>query len=230
MKNNHRLVFLFSALVFSSAASAVSLDYRHEYKHHTDQHGNRVKISDSLGRLSYSLEAKFAATTEEDGSRSAFSNIARGDSEVDFEYKHPLQGNWYFQVGMPITFGDNKYSLKPQARIGYKASGIPMTTTLRYRRQFTQYAEGEGDDYVQNNITFYMSYGPSDYKYWMELNYYYNEEFDIYNDGRASYEAAFGMGRRFGSWLPYLELGDAGVSSSSDTRQLRTRVGIKYYY
>tara|TARA_Y100001001_G_scaffold159036_1_gene179401 strand:- start:769 stop:1488 length:720 start_codon:yes stop_codon:yes gene_type:complete len=219
-----------STSIISTSVEAVTLDYRHEYKHHTEQHANRVKVSDSMGIFYYGLEAKFAGQSEDDGTQGAFSDLGRGDSEIDWGIKYPLDENWYIQPGMPITFGDGNNSLKPQFRIGYRASSLPLTTTLRYRRQYTSYSDDDREDYVQNKITFVMSYSPGDYRYWLELNYNYNEDRDIFDNGREAYDAIFGAGRRFGSWMPYFDLSDVGVSSDSDTRQLRTRVGLKYYY
>ncbi len=221
---------LSSAFVFSSSAEAVNLDFRHEFKHHTEQHANRVKISDSIGMFYYGLEAKFAATPEEDGSQGAFSDLERGDSEIDWGFKYSLDDNWYLQPGMPIAFGDDKYSLKPQLRVGYRANDIPLTTSLRYRRQYTQYSEGEGDDYVQNKVTFKTGYSPGDYKLWLEVNYNYNEDKNIYDNGQEAYDVIVGAGHRFGSWFPYVDFSDVGVGSDTDTRQLRSRIGIKYSY
>jgi hypothetical protein len=221
---------LSSAIVFSSSVGAVTLDFRHGFKHHTEQHANRVKVSDSIGMFYYGLESKFASQEEEDGSQGMFSDLERGDSEVDWGFKYSLNDNWYIQPGMPVAFGDNKYSLKPQFRVGYRFDDMPLTTTLRYRRQFTYYTEDEGDDSVKNKVTFKIGFSPGDYKYWLETNYVYNEDQDIFDNGRESYDAILGAGRRLGSWFPYVEFADVGVSSDSDTRQLRSRVGIKYYY
>lgn len=217
-------------LIFSTGASAVTLDFRHELKHHTDQHASRVKVSDSIGMFYYGLEAKFSGDRREDGSQDAFSDLGRGDSEIDWGIKHSLDDNWYIQPGMPIAFGDGNYSLKPQLRVGYRADSIPLTTSLRYRRQFTSYSEDSSDDYVLNKITLKMDYSQGPYRYWFEANYNHNEDRNIFDNSRTSYDAQIGAGRRFGAWMPYFDISDVGVGSDTDTRQLRSRVGIKFYY
>lgn len=219
-----------AGVMLASSAQAVTLDIRHEYKHHSDQHATRVKVSDSINNFYYGLETKFGAEKDSDGSQAAMSNLERGDSEIDWGFKFKLDENWYIQPGMPIAFGDNKYALKPQLRIGYKASSIPLTTALRYRREFVNDSEDYHDDYQQNKVTFTMSYNHGKNKYWLEANYYKNEDQDIYDNTRENYDYILSAGRRIGSWFPYLELADVSSSSSSDTRQLKTRVGLKYYY
>ncbi|AVV32396.1 MULTISPECIES: oligogalacturonate-specific porin KdgM family protein [Cobetia] len=230
MKHYNKISLSIAALVFTTSAQAVTLDIRHEYKHHAKQHATRVKVSDSIDNFYYGLESKFASEKRDDGSQPAMGNLQRGDSEIDWGFKFKLDKNWYIQPGMPIAFGDGKYTLKPQLRIGYKASSIPLTTALRYRREYANYSEDFNDDYEQNKITFTMSYKHGKNKYWLEANYYRNEDKDIYNNTRENYDYILSAGRRMGSWFPYMELADVSSSSSSDTRQLKTRVGLKYYY
>lgn len=230
MKYYNNIALTIAGLMLATSVQAVTLDIRHEYKHHTNQHGTRVKVSDSIDNFYYGLEAKFAADKEDDGSQSAMGNLERGDTEIDWGFKFNLGENWYIQPGMPIAFGDKKNTIKPQLRIGYRASSIPLTTALRYRREYSSYSEDSSDDYEQNKITFTMSYKDGKNKYWLEANYLRNEDKDIYNNTRENYDYILGAGRRIGSWFPYMEFADVSSSSSSDTRQLKSRVGIKYYY
>lgn len=230
MKKLYLSVLVAVAAALSSNAQAVSLEYRHDYKHHTKQHGNRVKLSASTGIFYYGLRVKFASVKNDDGSQDAFSRLSRGDSRLDWGIKYSFDESWYVQAGMPIVFGDKSNSLLPQLRLGYRASNMPLTTTLRYRRQITSYANDSSKDYSLNRITLGLTYKPNQNQYWLDINYFKNEDKDIFNNKSQNYDYRVGMGRRIGSWFPFLEFSDVAVSSDTDTRQLRTRAGIKYYF
>jgi len=223
-------VLVAAAAALPLSAQAVSLEFRHDYKHHSDQHGNRVRLSASTGMFHYGLRVKFAAVPNEDGSQDAFRRMNRGDSQLDWGIRYNLTENWYINTGMPIVFGDKNYSLLPQLQIGYRANSLPLTSTLRYRRQITSYANDSSKDYSLNRITLSLSYKPSQNQYWLDVNYYKNEDKDIFNNTAEDYDYRLGMGRRMGSWFPFLEFSDVKVGADTATRQLRSRVGIKYYF
>ncbi|OEF23308.1 oligogalacturonate-specific porin KdgM family protein [Vibrio rumoiensis] len=225
-------------LLATSAVSvnAASLDYRHEYKHDTESNGDRIKIGGStkveLGTHYYSVEMKFNG---KDGSY-GYQDLERGDSEFEYSFKYFVNDNFYLQPGMPITMGDQRVTYKPQLRVGYEFdSGI--TAKLRYRHEFRDFTDEKenGETWQKSKVTANLTYTwNSTVQFDFETNYEKAREGDnwlLYDGKDWNYDYNLKVGYKNDSnWRPYFELGNVSVSSKSDERQLRSRVGLTYSF
>ncbi|WP_338621508.1 oligogalacturonate-specific porin KdgM family protein [Agarivorans sp. OAG1] len=239
------------ALLIAAPVAAGQLDFRSEYKHETEAHAYRIKIGDSTkvsdaGQWNYSVEMKFFSGKKEDGEYGGFlENLQRGDSEFDLSYKHKLNKKWYIQPGMPITFGDERVTYKPQFRVGY-TSDFGLKTALRYRYEIRQYADGKenGETWTKSKVTLTGGYkvkSMPNLKLDYEANYWKSHEYEWdpisgtakdpqFNNGDDNWDAGIFIGYQIEKWRPYVEFWNSSVSSKTDQRQLKTRVGVKYKF
>ncbi|GAM59541.1 hypothetical protein JCM19231_1423 [Vibrio ishigakensis] len=253
MKTN-RIAFAVLATLFAGAASAGSLDYRAEYKHESEEYQHRVKIGGSTklsdpAKLYFSVEQKFNSNDKGD----FWYEVERGDSEFDWGVQYKINNNWYVQPGMPITFADEKTTYKPQFRVGYK-SDFGLTTALRYRHEFQTYTssstkestlvDGKGTAVLagktvqQGKWTLTGSYKFSD-EAWknLQLSYEanYNQNYDdirLANNEDWDWDLGIKIGYKFDALRPYVEFWNikGPDGSTTDDRQLRTRIGLTYSF
>ncbi|PMO56414.1 hypothetical protein BCT06_03675 [Vibrio breoganii] len=254
MKNN-KIALAVVATLFAGAASAGTLDYRTEYKHDDEKWAHRAKIGSSVkiadpAKLYFSIEQKWQSEANEDKTVDFWNNTSRGDSEFDWGVQYKINKNWYVQPGMPITFGSNKTTYKPQLRVGYKAN-FGLTTALRYRHEFqdydstaTDFTDVNGDKIVRADKT--MQQGKwtltGSYKFSnptfknLKLSYEANYVKSYENERKANnedweWDLGVIVGYQIDNFRPYMEFWtvDQG-SSAEDNRQLRTRIGLKYAF
>ncbi|MDO6684852.1 MULTISPECIES: oligogalacturonate-specific porin KdgM family protein [unclassified Agarivorans] len=251
MNKMKALPIAIAAVFLSGTAFAGQLDIRTEYKHESEDHAGRIKIGDSTkvsdqGKVYYSVEMKFFSGDKVDGTPGGFlENLQRGDSEFDFGYRHKLNKKWYIQPGMPITFGSERITYKPQFRVGY-TSDFGLKTALRYRYEIRQYADGKenGETWNKSKITLTGGYkvkSMPNLKLDYEANYWKSHEYEWdaeagkakdaqFNNGDDNWDAGIFIGYQIEKWRPYVEFWNSSVSSKTDQRQLKTRIGVKYKF
>ncbi|CAM3206959.1 oligogalacturonate-specific porin KdgM family protein [Vibrio rarus] len=250
--NKSKIALAVVATVFAGSVSAGSIDYRAEYKHEDKEYQHRIKIGTSVKaadktKVYFSAEQKFNSDDKGD----FWYEMERGDSEFDWGVRYDLTKNWYLQPGMPITFSDERTTYKPQFRVGYKSS-FGLTTALRYRHEFQTYTSSKegssttvdggsllraGKTFQQGKVTLTGSYKFSqeslkDLKLSYEANYNHNyEDVRIENNNNWGWDAGLIVGYQMGNFRPFMELWNVKTSgSTSSDRQLRTRLGLKYYF
>lgn len=213
-------------VLVSGSASAASLDLRHEYKWESARQAARIRIGGSIGKHSLSAELKFAGATDE-----AVESLQRDDSELGYEYQYEINTQLRLQPGMLITWGNGRAIFKPQIRIQYKLkSGI--VTKLRYRHEIFVYTENT-DPVQRSKITGNLDYNWNAFQIGFEANYLKGlDDQVLYDGGDTSWDYNFKIGYKKDNWKwrPYVEIGNVPVSSVTADRQLRTRVGVTYYF
>lgn len=251
MKAVTKIATLVTSILLAGTATSATLDYRAEYKHKDEKYAHRIKIgggtkiSDNVS-LNLGVEQKFQSYDQ----TKYWDQIERGDSEFSWDLKYTLDKNWYIQPGMPVTFGSDKTTYKPQLRVGY-VSSFGLTTALRYRHEFQVFSDGAssktltngsklqaaGETIQQGKLTLTGAYKFSDkelqaIKLSYEINYNKNYDDVRLSDGKDSeWDAGVILGYQMGNFRPYMELWTVDYGSSEDdNRQLRTRVGIKYNF
>ncbi|ALR94019.1 MULTISPECIES: oligogalacturonate-specific porin KdgM family protein [Vibrio] len=249
-------LFVASTLM-TGAVSAATLDYRAEYKHESETYAQRIKISGSSKindqtKLNFGVEQKFHSY---DNSH-FWDQLVAGDSEFDWGVRYQINKQWFIQPGMPITFGDDdeKTTYKPQVRVGYKSS-FGLSTALRYRHEFQVYSDGAGNKTLtdgtsvsvagktveQGKWTLTGSYDMRQFdneyldnvKLSYEINYNKNYDEVRLSDWKDSeWDAGLIVGYQMGDFRPYFELWNVKGKdgSTTDDRQLRTRLGLKYSF
>ncbi|CAM4306272.1 MULTISPECIES: oligogalacturonate-specific porin KdgM family protein [Vibrio] len=240
------------ATIFAGSACAGQIDYRAEYKHNSDEYQHRIKLGSSVkasdqAKVYFSVEQKWNSNDKSD----FWNEVERGDSEFDWGVQYKLNKNWYVQPGMPITFSTEKTTYKPQFRVGYKAD-FGLTTAIRYRHEFQTYTseagtttdvdgqkiERAGKTIQQGKITLTGSYklpqkSLKNLKLSYEANYNHNyDNIRIENGKNWGWDAGVIIGYQVENFQPYIELWDVKgkTGTKTDTRQLRTRLGLKYKF
>ncbi|CAH0530321.1 oligogalacturonate-specific porin KdgM family protein [Vibrio hippocampi] len=240
----NKIATLIAATIISTGLSAASVDFRQEYRNeqdNQDQYQSRVKIGASVGKHFFGLEAKQKGKP--------FTDWERGDNEFEYGYRFDLDKQWRVTPSMPITFSSGYVTFKPQVRVQYKFdSGV--VAKLRYRHQFRNYAEDNsttGRDGEQHSVlnssklTANLDWKLGDWQFGLEGNYvedFINKEWKLGTNAEYEwdYNLKVGYKQKDWKWRPYFELGNIQCSSSSGcgddyrSRQLRTRVGITYYF
>ncbi|GEA59221.1 oligogalacturonate-specific porin KdgM family protein [Vibrio comitans] len=252
MKNN-KIALAVIASLFAGSVSAGSLNYRAEYKHDEKTYAQRIKIGDSVTiadntKLYFGVEQKFNSSDATD----FWNEMTRGDSEFDWGIRYDINKQWYIQPGMPITFGDERTTYKPQLRVGYKSS-FGLTTALRYRHEFREYSSSDsngdralvdgtgvasaGKTFQEGKWTLTGSYRFSqeslkNLRLSYEANYMHNyDDVRLYNNTNENWDLGAIIGYQFGDIRPYMEFWNVkGAGSTSDDRQLRTRIGVAYSF
>lgn len=253
MKAVTSLATLIATTLLAGAASAATIDYRAEYKHKDETYAHRIKLGDSTKlsddmKLSFGIEQKFHSF---DNSK-YWDQLVAGDSEFEVKLRYNIDGSWYLEPGMPITFGDDdeKTTYKPQVRVGYKSS-FGLTTALRYRHEFQVYSDGAGNKTLtdgtsvsvagktveQGKWTLTGSYRFKDQDlkkirlgYEINLNHNYDEVRLSDGDKDYDWDAGIIVGYQMGKFRPYVELWTVDFGSTTGDRQARTRVGLKYSF
>ena len=219
---------VFSTLAITSqVASAASIDFRHEYRGDSEQHASRLKLNESFDNgVYFSTELKFKGIDGE-----FMRNLQINGSEFDVGYRHAIGHNWVLQPGMPIEFGTNNVTYKPQLRLTY-AFDSGLSLSGRYRYDIRQNSAPGVDNQRRHRLTANINYRMNEWNIGFETNYYKAESYTLYKDKDTNYEHNLTFRYRAGAWSPYVEFGDINYTKNNgkDARELRSRVGISYNF
>lgn len=239
MKLRTKIALAISASILASAASAASLDYRHEWKVESKAQAARIKLGtgwklNKTLKANASIEMKMASDTD----AYSFTELKTAGTELDIGLTYQLTKTLQLKPGMPIYMDADETRLKPQIRIQHNST-FGLKSALRYRHEFYNYTESSGKDQHQQKqkITYTGAYKIKPLKAlkvsW-EANYTHSlEEGAILSNGDRNWEWDAGLivGYKVGNWLPFGELWTTdGTSSSSSQRQAKYRLGLKYYF
>jgi hypothetical protein len=175
--------------------------------------------------FSIALELKFKG---EDGK--FMKDLQSNGSELDLGYKWAITSEWALQPGIPIEFSSSSTTYKPQLRLIYTPDAIVgFSVSGRYRLDVNP---GEGDKKFRNRYTFNAGYKVENWSFGLEMNYYksHKNTYELFNGKDTNYENNLTVSYKAGNWTPFVEFGDVNVDSVSDTRELRSRVGIRYSF
>ncbi|GAL33740.1 N-acetylneuraminic acid outer membrane channel protein NanC [Vibrio maritimus] len=243
MNNLSKVTIAVTTLLATTAVSAASFNVRHEYKNETKQHSSRVKLADNIGNFLVDIEAKFK------GQNGKFmEDLQINGWELGLNYRHVLNDNWTLTYGMPIEARSAGMTYKPQLRATYQVDSIDgLSLSARYRYDIkhtngsTSYVDDNDDgnfepvvnpskDERRHRVTANINYALDDWRFGFEGNYYKAEGYNLYNNKDTNYELNATVAKRMGQWTPSVEFGDVNVSSTSDKRELRSRIGLTYSF
>ncbi|PKF60568.1 N-acetylneuraminic acid outer membrane channel protein NanC [Psychromonas sp. psych-6C06] len=226
MKLSKSAIAVVAASFVSANVTAASLDFRHEYRGKTDQHSSRVKMGNTFeNNLSIDLELKFKGADGE-----FMKDLQNNGSEIGINYKWAINSEWALQPGMPIEFGASSDTYKPQLRVTYTPDAVDdLSLSARYRLDVKP---GEDEKKFRNRYTFNAGYKIENLSLGIELNYYKSHDSDylLYDGKDTNYENNLTAHYKMGNWTPWLEFGDVSINELSSTRELRSRVGIRYSF
>ncbi|CAH0528717.1 oligogalacturonate-specific porin KdgM family protein [Vibrio hippocampi] len=264
-------------IVAASSASALTLDFRHEYRADTtytktdgskgsvdERHQSRVKIGESFKinsdwKHSTSLEIKFHSDDKKEGGSNSsqfMQDLYVYGMELDNTATYKIDKNWYLQVGMPIAWDWDepeahngswmmkKVTYKPQFRLGYKAN-MGLTNALRLRMEFADFRD---DRFADSNMETGEKLSMGKKAKWTYTGAYkikalpklglswegnYVKSLDnvkLYDGKDWEWDFGVKVAYKLGNWTPFAELWSTDISSSSDDREAKYRLGIKYKF
>lgn len=207
----------------ATSVSAASLDFRQEYKHDSETYASRAKIGAGVGNHFFSVEAMQKGKP--------FSEWESSGNEFEYGYKFKVDEHWTLIPSLPVTFFDGHVSYKPQLRAQYKFdSGV--VTKLRYRHQFRHFSDDK-DMETLSYVTANVDYNYNHFQFGLEGNYTKGHDDQVFFDnGDTNWDLGIKLGYKGKdwNWRPYIEFANVSVSSKSDDRQLRSRIGITYSF
>ncbi|EPZ5430975.1 oligogalacturonate-specific porin KdgM family protein [Vibrio owensii] len=224
MLNMKKAAIATATLLMSTCVSAASLDFRQEYKHDTEDYSSRVKMGAGVGNHFFSVEAMQKGKP--------FSEWESKGSEFEYGYKYKLNDHWTLIPSMPVTFFDGSASYKPQLRAQYKFDS-GLVAKIRYRHQFREFSDDNKDMETLSYVTANLNYNINNFQLGLEANYTKGHDDQVFFDnGDTNWDAGIWIGYKAEGWdwRPYVQFTDVSVSSKSDERQLRSRVGVTYSF
>lgn len=232
MKFTKSTLTIITTSLLSANIYAASIDFRHEYKGKSEQHASRIKMSNTFeNNLSVDLELKFKGADGE-----FMNDLQQNGSELALSYKYAINNEWALQPGMPIEFGTNVTTYKPQFRVTYTPEAIEgLSVSGRYRLDIKSdhgEASADIDNKFRDRYTFNLGYSIDKLSLGLEMNYYqsHDSSYILYDGKDTNYENNVTASYKMGNWTPWVEFGDVNRDSNSDVRELRSRVGIRYSF
>lgn len=224
------------AVLFSSQSLAAFLDLREEYNVGAKNWVGRAWVKNEIDRHFFSVEMRASGN---------FSQLSNGYSEFIYGYKLNSFKQWLLSTSIPITLLDDSITYKPQIW-GQYTFNSGVTTKFRYRHEFRNYTseamvvgrDGEvHDSYNASKLTGNLDYKWSYLQLGFEMNFkqdFLDKKWKLGTNGRYEWDYNVKVGYKANEWQwrPYFELGNVQCTMNpcTSSRQLRTRIGITYFF
>ncbi|MDU5715872.1 MAG: oligogalacturonate-specific porin KdgM family protein [Citrobacter freundii] len=213
--------------LFSAAAQAGYVDYRHEY-YDDGRNYDRVYMSHRFA-TGFGVAVEAISRSEDTQSNDAWNNMESNGNEYTASYQFTWQG-LIWQPGIAIETGDNITLYKPYIRVQYNINDN-WWTAFRYRQEYMRRNSDGKDDRMVYRPEAWLGYNVNDWMF--ELNGIYKIAEDLYNNRKDDYEYNFRVAYKLGSWVPFVEVGNVSSgynTTTTDDRQTRYRVGLGYNF
>lgn len=216
---------------FTQSASAITLDYRHEYTDQSKENKDRLMISDRFANgLGYSVETKVkSGGGDSDKADTPYADMASNGAEFGISYQFSPFENWTFQPGLNAEFSRDKATYKPLFRVQYNFdNGIYVAA--RYRYEYTRDPNNDKPDEHLNRYEGWIGYRTGPWR--GEFNFIWRDSDQVrYDNKKTDYEYDFKLSYDINKeWTPYIQVGNIKYKSTRDDRQTRFRIGIQYKY
>ena len=231
-----RSLLLVTIPFISIAAHAVTFDYRHETNDKAgNNHKDRLLMSHRFANgFGLSLEGKWKGSQDKN---KAYDETVSNGTEVVASYVHKINKTFQIEPGFSLDTSSSSNNYRPYLR-GKANLTDDLSASLRYRPYYKRNSGniGTSKDTSENgyNLTSVISWKIlKDYQLDYELDYKKansagviladNESYDWTHDFKLTYK--FDK-----NWSPYMAIGNVSGSKSTDERQTRYRVGVKYSF
>ncbi|MEP9925035.1 porin [Klebsiella sp. GN_Kp190] len=217
----------------SFAASAVTVDLRHEFidgGKSDKSNADRVSVSHRFANgFGFSVEAKWKSGG--DNTSQPYSDFVGNGHEESITWQWKANKNFSVTPGFNIESNDSRSIYKPNLRVQYSFDN-GFYVAARYRYDYTRYPANAGkDDDKVNRGDAWAGYVFGDWR--TELNYVYARSTEgVKRNDNKPYSQEYNLKVAYKldkNWAPYGELGNVGVNDRSD-RQTRFRVGVAYSF
>ena len=215
--------------LFSAAAQAGYVDYRHEY-YDDGRNYDRVYMSHRFATgVGVAVEA--ISRSEDTQSNDAWNNMESNGNEYTASYQFTWR-DLIWQPGIAIETGDNITIYKPYIRVQYNINDS-WWTAFRYRQEYMRRNTDGKDDRMVYRPEAWLGYNVNDWMFELNGIYKIADSEDLYNNRKDDYEYNFRVAYKLGSWVPFVEVGNVSSgynTTTTDDRQTRYRVGLGYNF
>ncbi|MBA7803525.1 oligogalacturonate-specific porin KdgM family protein [Citrobacter sp. C348] len=215
--------------LFSAAAQAGYVDYRHEY-YDDGRNYDRVYMSNRFAS-GFGVAVEAISRSDDSQSNDAWNNMESNGNEYTASYQFTAQGlTW--QPGIAIETGDNITIYKPYIRVQYNINDN-WWTAFRYRQEYMRRNTEGKDDRMVYRPEAWVGYNINNWMFELNGIYKIADSEDLYNNKSEDYEYNFRVAYNIGSWVPFVEIGNVSSgynTTTTDDRQTRYRVGLGYNF
>lgn len=215
--------------LFSAAAQAGYVDYRHEY-YDDGRNYDRVYMSHRFV-TGFGVAVEAISRSEDTQSNDAWNNMESNGNEYTASYQFTWR-DLIWQPGIAIETGDNITIYKPYIRVQYNINDS-WWTAFRYRQEYMRRNTDGKDDRMVYRPEAWLGYNVNDWMFELNGIYKIADSEDLYNNRKDDYEYNFRVAYKLGSWVPFVEVGNVSSgynTTTTDDRQTRYRVGLGYNF
>ena len=215
--------------LFSAAAQAGYVDYRHEY-YDDGRNYDRVYMSHRFS-TGFGVAVEAISRSENTQSNDAWNNMESNGNEYTASYQFTWK-DLVWQPGIAIETGDNIAIYKPYIRVQYNINDH-WWTAFRYRQEYMRRNTDGKDDRMVYRPEAWLGYNINDWMFELNGIYKIADSEDLYNNRKDDYEYNFRVAYKIGSWVPFVEVGNVSSgynTTTTDDRQTRYRVGLGYNF
>ncbi|MDU2486131.1 MAG: oligogalacturonate-specific porin KdgM family protein [Citrobacter freundii] len=215
--------------LFSAAAQAGYVDYRHEY-YDDGRNYDRIYMSHRFA-TGFGVSVEAISRSEDTQSNDAWNNMESNGNEYTASYQFTWR-DLIWQPGIAIETGDNITIYKPYIRVQYNINDS-WWTAFRYRQEYMRRNTDGKDDRMVYRPEAWLGYNVNDWMFELNGIYKIADSEDLYNNRKDDYEYNFRVAYKLGSWVPFVEVGNVSSgynTTTTDDRQTRYRVGLGYNF
>ncbi|MFB1421321.1 oligogalacturonate-specific porin KdgM family protein [Citrobacter freundii] len=215
--------------LFSAAAQAGYVDYRHEY-YDDGRNYDRVYMFHRFA-TGFGVAVEAISRSEDTQSNDAWNNMESNGNEYTASYQFTWR-DLIWQPGIAIETGDNITIYKPYIRVQYNINDS-WWTAFRYRQEYMRRNTDGKDDRMVYRPEAWLGYNVNDWMFELNGIYKIADSEDLYNNRKDDYEYNFRVAYKLGSWVPFVEVGNVSSgynTTTTDDRQTRYRVGLGYNF
>jgi hypothetical protein len=222
--------------LMSMAAHAVTFDYRHEFTDSGDNsHKDRLLMSHRFANgFGLSLEGKWKGGQNKD---KAYHETVSNGTEVVASYVYKFNPTFQLEPGFSLDSGSNFNNYRPYLR-GKVNFTSDVAASLRYRPYYKRLNSNIGTtkDSTETgyNLTSVLSWKfLKDYLLEYEFEYKKATSAGVVLSDNEDYEWTHDIKLTWDfdkTWAPYAAVGNVPGSKTTDERQTRYRVGLKYSF
>ncbi len=215
--------------VIAGAAHAGYVDYRHEY-YDDGRNYDRVYMSQRFA-TGFGVAVEGISRSNDTQAKKPLNNMESNGVEYTASY----QTTWndlIWQGGMALETGDNIAIYKPYLRVQYNINEN-WWTAFRYRYEYARRNAQGRDDRHLNRPEVWVGYNTGNWMFELNGFYKFAENENIYNNTKTDYEYNARVAYKYGSWVPFVEVGNVSSAYNTATtadRQTRYRIGLGYNF
>lgn len=215
--------------VIAGAAHAGYVDYRHEY-YDDGRNYDRVYMSQRFA-TGFGVAVEGISRSNDTQAKKPLNNMESNGVEYTASY----QTTWndlIWQGGIAVETGDNIAIYKPYLRVQYNINEN-WWTAFRYRYEYARRNAQGRDDRHLNRPEAWIGYNTGNWMFELNGFYKFAENENIYNNSKTDYEYNARVAYKYGSWIPFVEVGNVSSAyntATTDDRQTRYRIGLGYNF